>query len=44
MHYDPYESRRSKKSRLISNILLIIIGLLFIWGIYNLVFHQTDQG
>lgn len=41
MHYDPYESRRSKKSRLISNILLIIIGLLFIWGIYNLVFHQT---
>ena len=41
MNYNPYESKSSKKRRIISDILIVLIVLLFIWGIYNIFFNKS---
>ena len=42
MHFDPYESNKSKKTRIISNICLTLIISLFIVSILYLIFRETN--
>ena len=42
MHFDPYESKSSKNRRLISNIALFIIIILFLVSVLYLIFRDTN--
>ena len=40
MHFDPYESKRNRRRRILSDVLILLVALAFLWGIYH-VFFQT---
>lgn len=35
MHYNPYESKKSRRDRILSDILIVAIVAMFIWGLYS---------
>ncbi len=43
MHFDPYESKEARKRRVISNVSMIVIGVLLITGILALIFRNTSN-
>ncbi len=43
MHYDPYESKKSKRNRVISNILICFFIVAFIWGMYTIFIGTVNK-
>ncbi len=43
MHFDPYESKEAKKRRVLSNVSMIVLGVLLITGILALIFRNVSN-
>ncbi len=43
MHFDPYESKRSKRRRITSNIAIAVIIAMMLCGIYYLIFSNSKM-
>ena len=43
MHFDPYESKQDKKKRIVSDLLILLVIVMFLWGLYHVFFQTRNQ-
>lgn len=43
MHFDPYESKTNRRRRILSDVLIVLVILAFLWGIYHVLFETRNR-
>ena len=41
MHFDPYESKKNRRKRILSDVLIVLVAVAFLWGMYHVIFART---
>lgn len=41
MHFDPYESKKNRNKRILSDVLIVLVVIGFLWGLYHVIFART---
>lgn len=41
MHFDPYESNKNRRKRILSDVLIVLVAIGFLWGLYHAIFTKT---
>lgn len=43
MHFDPYESKKNRRKRILSDVLILLMIVMFLWGLYSVLFGARRQ-